>query len=159
DDDAPDLATFLGPVAGHLANPSDSDDVRIYVKWKKTLSANWKMQPENSRDGYHAPLLHKRLRGVSPPKPFQLYPNGHAVQELGLDYEAGRKLGSLDGILLEQPGLVDRFMSYPLPGVTRERPSTIITLFPDTLIAIRFSTMIIERQIPLNPGQTEFETR
>jgi phenylpropionate dioxygenase-like ring-hydroxylating dioxygenase large terminal subunit len=159
DDDAPSLSDFLGPVAAILAQPFSSDDLRTQVKWKKVLKANWKMQPENSRDGYHAPLLHKRLRGVSPPKPYRLYPNGHAVQELGLDYETGRKAGNLDGVLAEKPELIDEFTSYALPGFSSEHPSVIITLFPDTLIAIRLNTMIIERQVPLNPNETEFETR
>ncbi len=159
DDTAPSLESFLGPIAKLLVDPFASDDLSVHVKWKKTLHANWKMQPENSRDGYHAPLLHKRLRGVSPPKPFQLYPNGHAAQQLGLDYEAGRKAGNLDGVLKERPELVDEFMSHPLPGITRENPSTVITLFPDTLIVTRYNTLIIERQVPLNPGETEFETR
>jgi hypothetical protein len=115
--------------------------------------------PENSRDGYHATLLHKRLRGLSPPKPFKLYPNGHAVQRLGLDYDAARKAGTLDGILAEQPELADRFMTNPLPGVTLEDSSRIITIFPDVLIAIRYSTVLIVKQIPISAEATWFETR
>jgi phenylpropionate dioxygenase-like ring-hydroxylating dioxygenase large terminal subunit len=159
DDEAPGLEEFLGPAAASLIHPFASPELRVEVKWTKVLNANWKMQPENSRDGYHAPLLHKRLRGVSPPKPFRIYGNGHAVQQLGLDYEAGRKTGNLDGILAERPELADQFMSHPLPGMTREAPSAVITLFPDTLLALRYSTLIIERQIPLSPEETMFETR
>jgi len=159
DDETPSLAAFLGEVAEELRFPFSSQDLRVEVKWTKNLHANWKMQPENSRDGYHAPLLHKRLRGVSPPKPFRLYPGGHAVQHLGLDYEAGRKAGTLDGILAEKPELAAEFMAHPLPGLTLDKPSKIITLFPDTLIAIRYSTLVIERQVPIHPGETVFETR
>jgi methanesulfonate monooxygenase large subunit len=159
DPHSPSLADFLGPVAADLPSPFAAKDLRVTVKWTKRLHANWKMQPENSRDGYHAPLLHKRLRGVSPPKPFRAYANGHAVQELGLDYEAGRAAGNLDGVLVERPELIKEFLSHPLPGVTREVPSKVITLFPDTLVAMRYNTMIIERQVPIAPGETEFETR
>jgi phenylpropionate dioxygenase-like ring-hydroxylating dioxygenase large terminal subunit len=160
DDATPSLAEFLGPAfAAELAVPLGSPEVRVKRDWAKVLRANWKMEPENSRDGYHATLLHKRLRGVSPPRPFRLYPNGHAVQHLGLDYEAGKSAGTLDGILAHQPELVARFMANPLPGVTLEEPSRIVTIFPDVLIAIRYSTLLIVKQIPLSAGETWFETR
>jgi len=160
DDAAPSLAEFIGPdFAAELAAPLGAPEVRVEREWSKLLRANWKMEPENSRDGYHATLLHKRLRGVSPPRPFKLYPNGHAVQQLGLDYNAGSAAGTLDGILAEQPDLARRFMSDPLPGMTLEDPSRIITIFPDVLIAIRYSTLLIVKQIPLSAGETWFETR
>jgi methanesulfonate monooxygenase large subunit len=160
DDAMPSLADFLGAdFAAEFAAPLGSPDVRVKRDWAKLLRANWKMEPENSRDGYHATLLHKRLRGVSPPRPFRLYPNGHAVQHLGLDYHAGKNEGTLDGILAEQPDLAERFMANPLPGVTPEEPSRIITIFPDVLIAIRYSTLLIVKQIPLSAEETWFETR
>jgi methanesulfonate monooxygenase large subunit len=159
DDESPSLAEFLGDLAATLEHPFSSEDLQVEIKWTKALDANWKMQPENSRDGYHAALLHARLRGVSKPKPFRLYSGGHAVQQLSLDYEEGRKLGTLDGILLERPELAGQFMAHPLPGETPDDPSRIITLFPDTLIATRYSTLVIERQIPVAPDKTIFETR
>jgi methanesulfonate monooxygenase subunit alpha len=159
DADAPGLKEYLGEFAEALRYPLGSPEVCVAVVWQKTLKANWKMQPENSRDGYHATLLHKRLRGVSPPKPFKLFPGGHALQRLGLDYETGRKMKTLDGILASQPDLIDKFLAYPLPGLTREDPSQIATIFPDTLVASRFSALILERQIPIGPEETLFETR
>jgi phenylpropionate dioxygenase-like ring-hydroxylating dioxygenase large terminal subunit len=159
DDESPSLAEFLGDLASEFEHPFSSPDLQTEVMWTKTLDANWKMQPENSRDGYHAALLHKRLRGVSQPRPFKLFPGGHAVQHLSLDYEAGKKLGTLDGILVDRPEMAEQFMAYPLPGQTPDDPSKIITLFPDTLIALRYSTLVIERQIPISPEKTVFETR
>jgi phenylpropionate dioxygenase-like ring-hydroxylating dioxygenase large terminal subunit len=159
DDESPSLAEFLGDLAAELEHPFSSPDLRVEIKWTKTLDANWKMQPENSRDGYHAALLHARLRGVSKPRPFRLYAGGHAIQQLSLDYEEGKRLGTLDGILLERPEMAAQFMTHPLPGQTLEDPSRIITLFPDTLIATRYSTLVIERQIPVTPDKTIFETR
>jgi methanesulfonate monooxygenase large subunit len=159
DDQTPTLKEFLGDALADLEHPFSSPDLRVEVKWRNKLQANWKMQPENSRDGYHAPLLHKRLRGVSPPRPFKVHENGHATQQLGLDYQAGRKAGNLDGVLVDRPELADAFMAHPLPGVTREAPSSVVTVFPDTLFAIRFSTVMIERQVPISPGETLFETR
>ncbi len=151
DDETPSLAEFLGDLAAELEHPFSSPDLQVEIKWTKTLHANWKMQPENSRDGYHAALLHARLRGVSKPKPFKLFAGGHALQQLSLDYEEGKKLGTLDGILVERPEMAEQFMAHPLPRQTREDPSRIITLFPDTLIATRYSTLVIERQIPISP--------
>lgn len=159
DSQTPSLRAYLGEFGEALRHPLGAPEVCVKVVWQKTLKANWKMQPENSRDGYHATLLHKRLRGVSPPKPFKLYAGGHALQRLGLDYETGRKMKTLDGILATQPELVDKFMAYPLPGMTLEDPSQIATIFPDTLVASRFSTLILERQIPISAEETLFETR
>ncbi len=159
DDETPSLADYLGDIAARLEHPFSSPDLQVEVKWTKTLNANWKMQPENSRDGYHAALLHSRLRGVSKPRPFKLFPGGHALQQLSLDYDEGKKLGTLDGILLERPELAEKFMAHPLPGQSRDDPSSIITLFPDTLVATRYSTLVIERQIPVSPEETVFETR
>lgn len=160
DASAPSLAEFLGAeFSAHLRLPLGSADLRVGVQWSDTLRANWKMEPENSRDGYHATLLHKRLRGVSSPGKFQLFPNGHAIQRLGLDYETGLKAGTVDGILAERPELAEQFLAYPLPGMTREEPSTIVTIFPDVLIAIRYSAMLIVKQIPIGPEETLFETR
>ena len=61
--------------------------------------------------------------------------------------------------LVERPEMAAQFMAHPLPGQTLEDPSRIITLFPDTLIATRYSTLVIERQIPVSPDETVFETR
>ncbi len=160
DEHAPSLAEFLGAdFAAELEHPLGSPDIRVRRDWAKVLKANWKMEPENSRDGYHATLLHKRLRGLSPPKPFRIYPNGHAVQHLGLDYEAALRAGTLDGILAEQPELVTPVHAKSFAGVTLDDPSRIITIFPDILIAIRYSTLLIVKQIPLSAEETWFETR
>lgn len=160
DEQAPNLTEFLGEeFARELRLPLGSPDLRVSIEWSDTLRANWKMEPENSRDGYHATLLHKRLRGVSTPGKFRLYENGHAIQRLGLDYESGLKAGTVDGILAERPELAQRFLSYPLPGVTREAPSTIVTIFPDVLIAVRYSAILIVKQIPIGPEETFFEAR
>lgn len=160
DDTMPSLAEFLGEAfAAELALPLGSPEVRVARDWAKVLRANWKMEPENSRDGYHATLLHRRLRGLSPPRPFRLFPNGHAVQRLGLEYQAAFDAGSLDGILAAEPELVARFMANPLPGVTLDDPSRIITIFPDVLIAIRYSTVLVVKQIPVSAEETWFETR
>lgn len=158
-DDTPELSDFLGEAADVLRVPFADPDLRVRVERVSHLRANWKMQPENSRDGYHAPLLHKRLRNVSPPRPYKLLQNGHALQHLGLDYEAGFREGTVDQFLVERPDLARDFLRYPLPGADLEAPSYILTLFPDFLIAFRFSTVLMERQIPVGPGETMFEFR
>lgn len=50
-------------------------------------------------------------------------------------------------------------MANPIPGLTREQPSKIITIFPDILIASRYSTLLIVKQIPISAEETWFETR
>jgi methanesulfonate monooxygenase large subunit len=160
DQDTPSLAQFLGPaLASEMHGPFGDPRVCIEVVWKKILRANWKMAAENSRDGYHAPLLHKRLRGVSPPRPFKIHENSHTIQRMDIDYENGRRLGTLDGILAEKPEMIDAFLSHPLPGLSRENPAMIITLYPDFLSAVRYNTYLILKQTPLTLDQTLVEAR
>ncbi len=160
DADVAPLAAFLPPaLSEELRGPYGDPRVRIEVVWKKVLNANWKMAAENSRDGYHAPLLHKRLRGVSPPRPFKIYEHAHTIQGMGIDYENGRRLGTLDGILAEQPDMIDEFMAYPLPGLSREKSAMIVTLYPDLLSAVRYSTYLILKQTPLALDRTLVEAR
>ena len=157
DDATPPLDEFLGDMAGLLEHPFSSPDFHIKVVRQNTLRANWKMQPENSRDGYHAPLLHKRLRNVSPPRPYRVLTNGHTIQFMDLDYETGLKNKTVDKELLDDPEMTRSFMSHPLPGITREDPAYVVQLFPDALILVRYSTVMMERQNPLGPGETVVE--
>ncbi|HEY5609344.1 MAG TPA: aromatic ring-hydroxylating dioxygenase subunit alpha [Alphaproteobacteria bacterium] len=159
DDATPPLADYLAEAGDVLMNPFGAPDTKIWVQHTKTLRANWKMQPENSRDGYHAPLLHKRLRHVSPPRPYRNLTNGHTVQLMDLDYEAGLKSRTVDPVLAENPGLARQFMAHPMPGMTRDNPSYVVTLFPDTLILVRYSTVLIERQTPNGVRETTIELR
>jgi methanesulfonate monooxygenase large subunit len=159
DHDVPGLADYLGDIADVLAVPFGDPELKVWVDREKTMRANWKMQPENSRDGYHAPLLHRRLRHVSPPRPYRLTGNGHAVQVLGLDYEDGLKHNTVDKELADNPELTRAFMSHPLPGISRDAPAYVVTLFPDSLFLVRYSTLLIERQIPIGPDETVIEFR
>lgn len=159
DADAPPLADFLGSAADVLRHPFADPDLEMWSVREQPMAANWKMQPENSRDGYHAPLLHTRLRHVSPPKPYRILENGHAVQFLDLDYEEGLRHSTVDSDLLEQPELTRAYMAHPLPGIERDAPAYVITLFPDTLILVRYSTLLIERQIPVDADNTLIEFR
>lgn len=159
DADVPGLPDYLGADFSEELRLFGDERVRVEVVWKKILRANWKMAAENSRDGYHATLLHKRLRGVSPPRPFKIFPHAHTIQRLGLDYAAGARLGTLDGVLAQDPELAEKFMAHGLPGLTREDPSKIVTIFPDLLCAVRFSTFLILKQVPLELDQTLVEAR
>jgi len=159
DEEGPDLKEFLGEAMDFFVQPFGDPDFCMKVERDQTVKANWKMQPENSRDGYHAPLLHKRLRFVSPPRPYRCLENGHTLQELDLDYERGLQNETVDEVLSKDPNLVRAFMKYPLPGMSKKRSSYVVTLFPDTLILVRFSTALIERQIPVHPGKTIIQFR
>lgn len=96
---------------------------------------------------------------MSPPRPFKIYENSHTIQRMDVDYENGKRLGTLDGILAEKPEMIDAFMSHPLPGLSREYPAMIITIYPDFLSAVRYSTYLILKQTPLALDQTLVEAR
>lgn len=157
DDETPSLADYLGDVADRFALPFGHPDFQITLMRTERIRANWKMQPENSRDGYHAPLLHRRLFQVSKPKPYWIYPHGHAARDLGLDYESGLKARTLDPVLLDNPEMIRAFQRYPLPGLRQEYPGYVVTLFPELLVLARLSTAMIERQVPVSTYETDIE--
>ena len=159
DSEAPALEDFLGGAAASLKMPFGAPESEVFLVRRSVVNANWKMQPENSRDGYHAPLLHRRLLDVSPPKPYRVLDHGHSVQELGLDYASGLARGTVDKVLRDDPEMTLAFMRHPLPGMSLERPALVVVLFPDTLLLVRYSTALIERQIALGPEQTLIELR
>src|SRR3989442_12507605 len=54
-----------------------------------------------------------------------------------------------ESILADNLELTRRFIQHPLPGMTREDSACVVTLFAPILILVRFSPLLMERQIPL----------
>jgi len=65
-----------------------------------------------------------------------VYPNGHAVQLLGLDYHAGKNAGTLDGISPSSP-ISSRASWRTLCGHDARGTLAHHYDLPDVLIAIR----------------------
>jgi phenylpropionate dioxygenase-like ring-hydroxylating dioxygenase large terminal subunit len=110
------------------------------------LPVNWKVVTENGRDGYHVPFVHPFLRKASPPGPYQLFPNGHAMQRLGAD-QAGF-----------EPADWEYVATNPFPGL-EVGDGWIVNLFPDTMIMLRWNMISIDFLRVLSPTESVMENR
>lgn len=143
----PSLREYLGPkIIETLSTPLANGRFEV-VKYKRSdLPVNWKVFAENVRDGYHVPFVHPFFRKASPPGPYYLHANGHAVQRLGMDP---------NGI---DPQLWERLQEHTLPGVTTG-DGYIVTLFPDATLTMRSNVISIDSQRALGPKSVQIENR
>lgn len=148
DADAPSLSEFLGPaVLDVLATPFGCGRLAVFKNDQWLLQANWKMFAENGRDGYHVPYVHESfLARGSPPLPYELLPNGHALQRLRLGREA------VDADLWE------RTLRFPLPGMEAGE-GWLLNVLPDIVIMVRSNVAEVLSQVPLTHDTTRYEVR
>jgi phenylpropionate dioxygenase-like ring-hydroxylating dioxygenase large terminal subunit len=145
--DAPSLRDYLGPkIFETLATPLANADFEMVKYISYELPVNWKVFAENARDGYHVPFVHPFFRKASPPGPYHLYDNGHAVQRLGMDP---------NGV---EPEIWAKIVQHTLPGV-ETGDGYIVTLFPDVTITLRSNVISIDSQRTLGPAKVMMESR
>jgi phenylpropionate dioxygenase-like ring-hydroxylating dioxygenase large terminal subunit len=145
--DAPPLRDYLGPaIIDVLATPLANAEFEIVKYASNELPINWKVFAENARDGYHVPFVHPFFRKASPPGPYFLHDNGHAVQRLGMDPS---------GV---EPELWEKIQQHTLPGVEMG-DGYIVTLFPDATITLRSNVVSIDSQRALGPASVLMESR
>jgi methanesulfonate monooxygenase large subunit len=147
DSGAPSLAEYLGPdVLAVLGKALGGGEMEVFHQRVLPVKANWKVWAENARDGYHVPFVHPFFLKASPPQEYQLLPNGHAVQYLGM------KLDELE------PDYAAKLLACPLPGVTPGE-GFILMIFPDTGITLRSNMVSIESQVPVAVEESVLESR
>jgi len=148
DPEAPALSEYLGiELLAVLEAPLGRAGFELFHSESWLLKANWKLFAENGRDGYHVPFVHHTFLGkASPPQPYRLFPNGHALQQVtwareAVDAETWRKT-----------------TQYTLPGFGPE-DGWIVNIFPDLIVMARASVVEILSQVPLSHDETRFEVR
>jgi len=147
DPDAPALRDFLGPtIIETLSTPLANAQFEIIKFHSYELPVNWKVFAENVRDGYHVPFVHPFFRKASPPGPYTICENGHAVQRLGMDP---------NGV---EPEVWAKTIQHTLPGV-QTGEGYVLTLFPDATLTLRSNSISIDSQITLGPAKVRFENR
>ncbi len=145
--DAPTLREYLGPnIYNVLATPLANATYEVVKHKTNALPINWKVFAENARDGYHVPFVHPFFRKASPPGPYHLHENGHAVQRLGMDPS---------GI---EPELWEKIQQHTLPGVEMG-DGYIVTLFPDATITLRSNVISVDSQRSLGARSVVMESR
>jgi phenylpropionate dioxygenase-like ring-hydroxylating dioxygenase large terminal subunit len=143
----PTLDQWLGKdILETLATPLAHGSYVVAKKRSSVLPVNWKIWAENARDGYHVPFVHPFFRKASPPGPFRIAENGHAIQELGMSREG-----------MDQD-LWDKLHHDMLPGLG-DNDGYIVTLFPDATIMVRSNFVSIDVQHVSGVKELQFEER
>lgn len=144
----PSLQDFLGGgVIDLIEGVLQQGEFEVFEHRRRRHAVNWKLWPENLRDGYHVPFVHPRtLSPISPPGQYEILGNGHAIQRLGAT----------------QANLPDdvwhRLISDPLQGV-QPAEGWIMTLFPDTIVFLRGNVFFVDRQDKLGCQETQLDCR
>lgn len=147
DPDASSLAEYVGEAAlPWLRKALGSGEMEVFHQRTLPVGANWKGWAENARDGYHVPCVHPFFNKHSPPMAYHLLPNGHAAQQLGMDFS---------GL---EPDYAAQLQAVPLPGV-EVGEGFILILFPDLGITLRSNVVSIDSQTPLDVGHSVLESR
>lgn len=147
DEDAPHLQEYLGPdVLAVVETPLSRVPLEVFHLESAPFAANWKTFAENIRDGYHVPFVHPWLRRASPPQPYTLLRNHHAVQRLRL---------ARDAVTEEE---WQTTTGHPLPGM-EGGDGYVLTIFPDSLIIVRSGEVHTMTVTPLSAAASVLEIR
>jgi phenylpropionate dioxygenase-like ring-hydroxylating dioxygenase large terminal subunit len=161
---APALEDFLSPQIVDRIGRVMHRPVEVIGRFKQTLPNNWKLYLENTRDSYHASLLHVffttfRLNRLSQRGGLIVSPGGdHAVSFSALDkvaasgaeYSAEKLRSDVEGFSLADPSLLQGFDEFP-DGVTLQ----VVSVFPGFAIAHVRNTLAVRRIVPRAVDRTD----
>lgn len=161
---APPLREFLGEeVVARIARVCRAP-MEIIGRFKQTLPNNWKLFMENTRDSYHASLLHVffttfRLNRLSQRGGLMVSKTGaHSVSWSALDkvpsasaeYNAERLRADKNDFSLADPSLIEGFDEFG-DGITLQ----VVSMFPGCAFAQVQNTIAVRRIVPKGVDQTE----
>lgn len=156
--DAPSLEDFLGPTIVERLRYAFPRPLRVSGYHRNTLRANWKLFSENSRDAYHAPLLHPFLptfglmKSTDTGKVQTNREGYHSLVSVWSNKDgAAESRGNTTGPLsLQDPSLMRGFQEYP-DGLALN----IISIFPSTLFTCVGNTLSVRQIRPKAPNRVE----
>lgn len=160
----PSLEEFLGAQVLERIARVMHKPIEIIGRFKQTLPNNWKLYLENTRDSYHASLLHVffttfRLNRLSQRGGLIVSPGGdHAVSFSALDkvaasgaeYSAEKLRSDVEGFSLADPSLLQGFDEFA-DGVTLQ----VVSVFPGFAIAHVRNTLAVRRIVPRAVDRTD----
>lgn len=158
-DEAPALEVFLGERVMERLRATLARPMRVSGYHRHTLKANWKLFAENSRDAYHAPMLHPFLPTFGLMKPHDrgrcdVEGGGvHSVISIWNDAEDAktrRGVKADDGLRLEDLSLMAGFSEHS-DGLSLN----IVSIFPSTLFTCVGNTLSVRQIRPKAPGCLE----
>jgi len=162
DASAEPLETYLGPgMTQHLARVFHKP-VAILGYWHQVMHNNWKLYMENSRDPYHASILHAFYATF---KLNRLTMDGGLTLEHGgwhsINYSKGATLreGSYEGSgirsVVEDVGLADPSLLAARQEFDDGITVAIQSLFPTCVHQQIYNTLAIRQLVPQGPDQCE----
>ena len=162
--DAPDLESYLGPqVIGGIRRVLNRP-ARILGRSTQVLPNNWKLYAENTKDTYHASILHSflttfRINRLSMPGGIHIDDSGgHHFSQAKLDYAAEdadynrEGLRSDTDLRLEDPSVIESVDEYG-DSVSVQ----ILTIFPNMILQQIRNTIAVRAIRPCGLDKTELE--
>ena len=164
-DETPPLKEYLGErMANHIARVLNRP-IRILGTYSQTLHSNWKLYMENSKDSYHASLLHTffttfKLNRLSMEGGVMVDGGGgHHLSwskrgtdsATGTEYEKPGELRSLnDEFTLADPTLINAWQEFD-DGITH----AIQSIFPNFVLQQIQNSLAVRLLIPLSAEKSE----
>jgi anthranilate 1,2-dioxygenase large subunit/terephthalate 1,2-dioxygenase oxygenase component alpha subunit len=163
-DDAPSLEQFLGPEIVQRISRVLCKPIEIIGRFKQTMPNNWKLFLENTRDSYHASLLHVffttfRLNRLSQRGGVIISETGaHAVNFSVIDkqtsstaeYDAEKLRSDVKDFTLADPSLLDGYDEFG-DGITLQ----IVSVFPGFALGQVRHSLAVRRIVPKGLDKTE----
>ncbi len=162
--DAPDLETYLGAqVVGGIRRVLNRP-AHILGRSTQVLPNNWKLYAENTKDTYHASILHLflttfRINRLSMPGGIHIDDSGgHHFSQAKLDYAAEDSDYQREGLRadsdmrLEDPSVVESVDEYG-DGVSVQ----ILTIFPGLILQQIRNSIAVRAIHPKGVDKTELE--
>ena len=122
DADAPPLLETLGDLPERFASYK-FEDMRVTRKWENRFNANWKIWVENSREGYHVPIVHRESLDTYYPgsvsRRFEssgvpgVYEINSSDNENGLYVPRNNTLPFVDGLSADDEEMTHFMIYYP----------------------------------------------
>src|SRR5499427_1734986 len=163
-DDTPDLESYLGPQIATRINRVLNRPARILGRSIQVLPNNWKLYAENTKDTYHASILHLflttfRINRLSQEGGIVMDDSGaHHVSYSKLDYaleDADYKQAALrsdSGFHLKDSSIVESVDEYG-DGISVQ----ILTVFPSMVLQQIRNTIAVRAIRPRGLEKTELE--
>jgi anthranilate 1,2-dioxygenase large subunit len=163
-DDAPDLETYLGPQVVGAIRRVLNRPARTLGRSTQILPNNWKLYSENTKDTYHASILHLflttfRINRLSMPGGIHIDDSGgHHFSQAKLDYAAEdadyrrEGLRSDSDLRLADPSLIESVDEYG-DGVSVQ----ILTVFPNMILQQIRNTIAVRVIHPRGLEKTELD--
>jgi anthranilate 1,2-dioxygenase large subunit/terephthalate 1,2-dioxygenase oxygenase component alpha subunit len=160
--DTPPLETYLGPEITRGIRRVMRAPVRLLGGYSQTLPSNWKLYMENTKDSYHASLLHMffttfRLNRLSQKGGLVVSENGAghisysmSADVAGKEYEQAKLRSAQEGYALEAPELLQSVDEFG-DGIGLQ----ILAVFPGFVLQQIRNSLAVRRIVPQGLERSE----